>query len=94
MNAVPEDQIAQRIADRVRSLRETNRLKRGEMARRVGVAHNIQRRHERGIHTLTLDVILRYCRVLDILPSVFFECLDDDGIACFECRDEGCPLCD
>lgn len=59
------------IGERLRELRQDAELKQAEVARRCKVPRPIITRVERGMHTISLDLLHRYAQALELdIPTV------------------------
>lgn len=68
----PEERFFRQVGERIRDLRVSRGLSQGEVARRIQSYQQNVARSEAG-QNLTLDVIFRLARALDVEPVEFFR---------------------
>jgi transcriptional regulator with XRE-family HTH domain len=67
------DDVTQRIADRLKELREQHKLSIRALARASGLSPELLSRSERGVTTATVASISKVCEALGIDLPTFFE---------------------
>jgi len=65
--------LAQRLAESLRALRQTHGLTQEQMARRLGVSRPTLTRLESGSQNTTLETLARLCRALRCEPGDLFR---------------------
>jgi transcriptional regulator with XRE-family HTH domain len=67
-----ETRVGDRVAERIRELREKRGLSVRELARRAGLRPESVSRSERGVTEVTITTLAKLCRALDLdLPGFF-----------------------
>lgn len=72
------------VGARLRELRQDAELTQAEVARRLNVARPIVTRTERGIHTLTVETLWAWCRVLELDPVTVLAPIDVDALVAID----------
>ena len=65
--------LADRLAEALRKLRQDADLTQKDMAKRLGLSHSTLHRVERGDYNTTLKVLETLCEALDCRPGDLFE---------------------
>jgi transcriptional regulator with XRE-family HTH domain len=65
--------LADRLAEGLRRLRQDANLTQKDMAKRLGLSHSTLHRVERGDYNTTLKVLQVLCEALDCRPGDLFE---------------------